>query len=64
MTTIFRDEERTCVDCKHPYMWTEREQRFSHEKGYFPPKRCSRCRALRKQQRGEPDVTTMNHESR
>ncbi len=47
----FNDETRTCIECGDTYIWSERDQRFSHERGYLPPKRCPRCRELMKQRR-------------
>ena len=49
----FKDERRVCVDCGDAYIWTERDQRFAHERGYLPPKRCPRCRQLQKQSRAQ-----------
>ena len=45
----FQDETRRCHSCGEPYVWTERDQRFAHERGYLPPKRCPQCRATEKQ---------------
>ena len=43
---VFEDATRQCVECGADYLWSERDQRFSHERGYLPPKRCPTCREL------------------
>jgi hypothetical protein len=45
----FENVERKCYDCGAPYTWSARDQRFAHEMGFLPPKRCPACRELRKQ---------------
>lgn len=45
------DIEKNCSDCGDPFVFTVREQEFYKEKGYSEPKRCFKCRQLRKQQK-------------
>ena len=47
----FKDETRTCTDCHQPYVWRALDQTFAATNGWLPPKRCPRCRQLRKQSR-------------
>ena len=54
--TTFQDETRRCASCGDAYVWTVRDQRFSHERGYFPPKRCPKCREWLKRHRRERDA--------
>jgi len=53
----FQDETRQCVGCGENYVWLQRDQRFSHERGYLPPKRCPRCRQIEKQRRYERETS-------
>lgn len=47
----FEDLELQCADCGKPFIFTASEQEFYSEKGFSTPKRCSRCRAMKKRQR-------------
>ncbi len=49
-----KDKELECIDCGDKFWWTEKEQQFYAEKGFSQPKRCVKCRAIKKQaaQRG------------
>jgi hypothetical protein len=51
--TTYQNVTRTCQDCQIEYVWDARDQRFSDERGYLPPKRCPRCRQIEKQRRRE-----------
>ena len=48
----FRDRNLTCVECKSQFLFSADDQRYHTEKGYTEPKRCSACRASRRQDRG------------
>ena len=49
----FTDRELQCVDCGSAFTFSASEQELFADKGYTnDPKRCSDCRATRKQQRG------------
>jgi hypothetical protein len=48
----YRDMTRTCLECGGRYTWPAADQRYHHERGYLPPKRCPRCREAAKQRRG------------
>ncbi len=43
-----QDQVLTCEDCGQTFPFTEGEQAFYQERGFFPPKRCKPCRAQRK----------------
>jgi CxxC-x17-CxxC domain-containing protein len=47
-----QDVELTCSDCNQTFVFTSEEQEFYAQKGFSSPKRCSFCRANRKNQRG------------
>jgi uncharacterized membrane protein YsdA (DUF1294 family)/DNA-directed RNA polymerase subunit RPC12/RpoP len=42
------DETRQCVDCGRKFIWSYGEQRYYHERGLTPPKRCPACRSRRR----------------
>jgi len=42
-----------CADCQEEFVFTIGEQKFYEEKDFTPPKRCQRCRAVRKTQQAE-----------
>ena len=44
------DKKIKCQDCGEVFDFTEKEQKFYEEKGFFPPKRCKSCRDERKNQ--------------
>lgn len=51
------DQTLVCKDCGDEFVFTENDQAFYEEKGYTPPKRCKKCRAINKQrlaERGTP----------
>jgi endogenous inhibitor of DNA gyrase (YacG/DUF329 family) len=50
---IFQDATRRCAECGQDYTWGEQDQRFAHERGYLPPKRCPACRQAAKRRREE-----------
>lgn len=37
-----------CQDCEKDFIFTEKDQIFYNEKGFYPPKRCKTCRNIRK----------------
>jgi putative zinc ribbon protein len=50
----YEDITRTCIDCiaagePATFIWTAGEQKFYSQRGFVPPKRCARHRALRKE---------------
>jgi NAD-dependent SIR2 family protein deacetylase len=45
----FEDIMLTCVECGAKFVWEAGEHAFYYSKGLQNPKRCPRCRALRKQ---------------
>ncbi len=45
------DKVLVCSDCGNEFLFTKRDQDFYAEKGFTPPKRCPKDRALRKQMR-------------
>lgn len=47
----FEDQTRTCSDCHVEYKWDVKDQLFAERNGWLPPKRCPRCREIRKQRR-------------
>jgi len=49
----FSDKSILCPDCGATFTFTAGEQEFYASKGFTnDPKRCSRCRQAKKQQRG------------
>jgi len=38
-----------CVDCEQPFLFAIGEQKFYERKGLTPPKRCPRCRTIKRQ---------------
>ena len=38
-----------CVDCGHNFVWTAGEQEFYRDRNLDQPKRCHKCRFLRRQ---------------
>lgn len=47
------DTTRICLDCGQPFPWTAGEQQFYADKGFLPPKRCEKCRLLKRQRMQE-----------
>lgn len=43
--------EIKCSDCGQTFYFTDRDQEFYKQKGFQQPKRCFKCRQLKKQQR-------------
>jgi CxxC-x17-CxxC domain-containing protein len=49
----YTDKQLTCSDCGKPFTFGAEEQEFFAQKGYTnEPKRCTECRAAKKQERG------------
>lgn len=48
------DKTINCVDCNEQFVFTKNEQDFFKSKNLTEPKRCAKCRKLKKQQRMEP----------
>jgi len=40
-----------CVDCESKFEFTEGEQEFYRERSFQEPKRCKKCRVVRRQRR-------------
>jgi CxxC-x17-CxxC domain-containing protein len=52
----FADKTLTCVECGSSFVFTAGEQEFHASKGFTnEPRRCSSCRAVRRQQRSSGD---------
>jgi hypothetical protein len=50
----YKDQLRTCVDCRRNFLWTADDQEYFHEKGFItPPKRCQECRRANREERGD-----------
>jgi Zn finger protein HypA/HybF involved in hydrogenase expression len=43
-----KDKYITCLDCGQEFVWSASEQKFYLNKGLATPKRCPRCRQIRK----------------
>jgi len=46
--TDFVDKELVCVDCGATFTFTNSEQLFYWSKGLSEPKRCKKCRMIRR----------------
>lgn len=46
------DKTLTCIDCGKEFEFTEGEETFYQQKGLVPPKRCKKCRQIKRQERG------------
>jgi len=44
----FKDVELTCIECGNSFIWGAGEQCFYRDRGLSQPKRCPKCRELRK----------------
>ena len=44
----FKDKTITCLDCKQDFPFTAGEQEFYWTKSLAVPKRCKRCRQIRR----------------
>ena len=51
-TAPVSDRTLTCSDCGTSFVFTASEQEFFASKNFTPPKRCKRCRKIKKQERG------------
>lgn len=51
------DKTLKCADCKETFVFTGKDQKFFQSKGFESPKRCKKCRDLRKAQRGPQGPT-------
>lgn len=52
------DKSLACVDCKSPFVFTERDQAFFAKMKFSEPKRCKSCRTAKKasrESRGQAD---------
>ena len=50
----YTDKTLTCADCGAPFTFSADDQSYHAEKGFTnEPKRCSNCRAAKREQRGE-----------
>ena len=48
---LYVDKTIKCSDCGADFTWTAGEQEFYTQKKLFPPKRCNKCRQIKKQRR-------------
>jgi len=46
-----KDIEIICDGCGEPFIFSARDQEFYEENKYVPPKRCRKCRLVRKKER-------------
>lgn len=53
MPDQFTDRELQCADCGDAFVFTSGEQSFFQQKGFTDPKRCSKCRQAKKQQKDQ-----------
>jgi len=54
----YEDKRIKCIDCQVDFTWTAGEQEYYKQKELFPPKRCTKCRLLRRQRvQGNVSVT-------
>lgn len=44
----FKDETIVCVDCGEDFTWSYGEQLYYRDRSLSPPRRCPRCRELRR----------------
>ena len=47
-THEFEDQVLKCTDCDSPFDFTAGEQKYFFSKGLDTPKRCTRCRKIRR----------------
>ena len=50
------DINLVCRDCQSPFVFTEGEQEFFKQREYQTPKRCKKCRQLKKAQQKEREM--------
>jgi hypothetical protein len=43
------DEQRVCIGCRTPFLFTAHERAWFSDKGYQDPKRCRPCRRIKRQ---------------
>jgi len=48
------DITKTCVRCKNPFVWTQKEQVSYKVMSFKAPKRCQDCRRFMRTQRQRP----------
>lgn len=49
----FQNQKKVCVDCRVSFDWTPGEQLYWYDRDIpIPPKRCEKCRLLRRQGMG------------
>jgi hypothetical protein len=48
---IYQEQTIKCVDCRAEFTWGAREHEFFADLGYAPPKRCKRCKDIKKTER-------------
>jgi predicted RNA-binding Zn-ribbon protein involved in translation (DUF1610 family) len=49
MNQTLQEQQRQCRDCGNTFQIAEREVTFYVQRGLILPKRCSACRALKRQ---------------
>ena len=45
---VFQDKQLTCIDCEQEFQFTKGEQDYFWNKNLVEPKRCLKCRKIRK----------------
>ncbi len=51
------DQTIQCVECREPFVFSEKEQDFFKSKNFVAPKRCLSCRRARKANSSPPMAT-------
>ena len=52
----FQDKQLSCIDCETTFIFSKGEQYFYASKFLQQPKRCSKCRELRRNTLRPPDL--------
>jgi hypothetical protein len=52
----FKDMKLSCADCGEEFTFTAGEQKYFLEKAYDIPRRCVKCRAIRKKDKKKKRV--------
>lgn len=61
----YQDKELKCQEkgCDEMFTWTKGEQEFYASKGFTPPKRCKRHRAIKRQRMAREEVAGIEHQA-
>lgn len=57
MAEIRGDITKVCIDCKEEFTLVMGEQHFYKEKGFDLPKRCEKCRVVKRKRNEETHTT-------